>query len=166
MSGGHLSPGITIAAVLFKKFPPSKAAGYIIAQILGAFVACLVIYVQYHDLIKTISQALEAQGALDKINFTPQGIAGSFALYAPVGSSLGNVFLNEFVCVSAPRNLPIPLQLFTFMSDFHPRYGYLGLRRPNQLLRPYFSLFRGHRPRLCHDHLGLRSRGHCREHGS
>ena len=97
-----MSPGVTITAALFKKFPPLKAVRYVVAQILGAFVACLVIYVQYHDMIKNISNALETQGALDEINFTPQGIAGSFAFYAPVGSSLGNVFLNEFVCVSVP----------------------------------------------------------------
>jgi len=35
---------------------------------------------------------------LDKINFTPQGIAGCFALYAPVGVSLKYVFINEFIC--------------------------------------------------------------------
>lgn len=43
---------------------------------------------------------LEAAGVLDAINFTPQGIAGTFALYAPVGSSLRYVFFNEFICVS------------------------------------------------------------------
>jgi len=89
-------------AALFKGFPPLKAVRYIVAQILGAFVACLVIYVQYHDQIETITHVLEAQGALDRINFTPQGIAGSFALYAPAGSSLVYVFINEFVCVSTP----------------------------------------------------------------
>ena len=102
MSGAHLSPGITITAALFKGFPPLKAIRYVVAQILGSFVACLVIYVQYHDQIKAASQALETQGVLDHINFTPQGIAGTFALYPPTGSSLKYVFVNEFVCVSAP----------------------------------------------------------------
>jgi glycerol uptake facilitator-like aquaporin len=116
VSGGHLSPGITITAALFKGFPPLKAVRYVVAQILGSFVACLVIYVQYHNQIKTASQALEAEGVLDRINFTPQGIAGSFALYAPAGSSLGYVFINEFVCVSA--------------SDIHQSHSsYLPLRQ-------------------------------------
>ena len=100
MSGAHLSPGITIAATIFKGFPPLKAVRYIIAQILGAFIACLIVYVQYHDQIKSLTLVLEAEGALDKINFTPQGIAGTFALYAPVGASLRYVFFNEFICVS------------------------------------------------------------------
>ena len=103
VSGAHLSPAITILAALFKGFPPLKAVRYVIAQILGAFVACLVVYVQYHNQIKPLTLALEAEGVLDKINFTPQGIAGSFALYPPVGASLVYVFINEFVCVSAPN---------------------------------------------------------------
>ena len=37
--------------------------------------------------------------------FTPQGPAGIFALYAPAGSKLGQVFLNEFVCVCRRRTL-------------------------------------------------------------
>lgn len=98
VSGAHLSPGITIAATIFKGFPPLKAVRYIIAQILGAFIACLIVYVQYHDQIKALTLVLEAEGALDKINFTPQGIAGTFALYAPVGASLRYVFFNEFIC--------------------------------------------------------------------
>jgi len=98
VSGAHLSPGVTIAATIFKGFPPLKAVRYIVAQILGAFVACLVIYVQYHDQIKALTEALEVEGVLDEINFTPQGIAGCFALYAPAGASLRYVFFNEFIC--------------------------------------------------------------------
>ena len=101
VSGAHLSPAVTITFALFKGFPPVKAARYVVAQILGAFIACLLIYAQYHSQIKAITKVLELEGALDQINFTPQGIAGTFALYPPTGSSLGNVFLNEFVCVSA-----------------------------------------------------------------
>ena len=78
------------------------------AQILGAFVACLVIYVQYHSQIKAVTEVLELQGTLDQVNFSPQGIAGTFALYPPAGSSLGNVFLNEFVCVSARAPIFLP----------------------------------------------------------
>lgn len=118
MSGAHLSPGVTIVAALCKKFPPLKAVRYIIAQILGSFVACFVIYVQYHDHIKAVTLALEAEGVLDSINFTPQGIAGSFALYAPTGSSLGYVFVNEFVCVSAPSIHPLPCSYLLSRQTF------------------------------------------------
>lgn len=50
-SGGHFSPGVTITYMLFRKFPVKKGLRYIVAQILGSYVACLIIYVQYHHLI-------------------------------------------------------------------------------------------------------------------
>lgn len=118
VSGAHLSPGVTIAATIFKGFPPLKAARYIVAQILGAFVACLVVYAQYHDQIKALTQVLEAQGVLDEINFTPQGIAGTFALYAPVGASLKYVFFNEFICVSTS---PYPARYRVVTANFGDR---------------------------------------------
>lgn len=40
-----------------------------------------------------------ATGQWDEVAFTPKGPAGIFAVYVPVGSNLGNVFVNEFVCV-------------------------------------------------------------------
>ncbi len=40
-----------------------------------------------------------AKGVLDSVNFTPQGPAGIFGLYVAPGSKLGQVFLNEFLCV-------------------------------------------------------------------
>lgn len=43
--------------------------------------------------------ALEQAGKLAALQFTPSGTAGIFALYAPAGSNLGNVFANEFFCV-------------------------------------------------------------------
>jgi glycerol uptake facilitator-like aquaporin len=167
VSGGHLSPGITIAATIFKGFPPLKAVRYIIAQILGAFVACLVVYAQYHDQIKSLSAALEAQGVLDKINFTPEGIAGSFACYAPAGASLGYVFFNEFICVSTLRCPSFCYVLIYFGdTDFHPRYSRLGLHRPHEFLRPHLVHFGDYRFRLRHDHLGLRASWAFGQHGS
>jgi glycerol uptake facilitator-like aquaporin len=96
-SGGHFSPSVTLALVLFRGFPPMKALRYIIAQILGGYIAFLFIYVQYHDLIKTVEAALTAEGVFDSVNFSPQGMAGAFALYVSEGSNLHRVLLNEFV---------------------------------------------------------------------
>lgn len=41
-----------------------------------------------------------AKGVYDEIMFTSQGPGGIFGLYATPGASLGNIFVNEFVCVS------------------------------------------------------------------
>ncbi|KAL0577697.1 hypothetical protein V5O48_004301 [Marasmius crinis-equi] len=95
-SGGHFSPSITIALVLFKGFPVSKGARYIVSQILGCYVACLLVYVQYKVLLDECELALAQSGKLDLL-FTPQGPAGAFGLYLIPGSSLGRAFLNEFI---------------------------------------------------------------------
>jgi len=96
-SGGHFNPCVTIAFVVFKGFPPLKAVRYIAAQILGGYIACLLVYAQYKDLIIAVEEALAAKGALSAIQFTQAGPAGIFALYLPHGVTIGRVFLNEFV---------------------------------------------------------------------
>jgi len=119
-SGGHFNPCVSIAFVFFKGFPPLKALRYIVAQIFGGYVACLLIYAQYKDIFKVVSLGLEAQAgpAFDSIFFSSAGPAGIIVLYAPAGSNLARVFLNEFVtdvflglviwsCLD-PSNLLIP----------------------------------------------------------
>jgi len=96
-SGGHINPCITLAFALFRGFPWKKVPTYILSQILGAYVACLVIYLQYKDAIKGIEEVLIAKGAFNEIMFTPNGIAGAFALYPNPGKPLGIIFWNEFV---------------------------------------------------------------------
>ncbi|EIW63166.1 aquaporin-like protein [Trametes versicolor FP-101664 SS1] len=97
-SGGHFNPAMTIAFTLMGRCTWKKALRYFVAQILGAYVACLLIYVQWHDLIEEASEILAAAGKLDAVMFTANGPAGVFALYVPPGTNLGRVFLNEFVC--------------------------------------------------------------------
>lgn len=76
-------------------------------------------------------QALAAAGTLDSTLFTPNGPAGVFALYVTSGTNLGQVFLNEFVCVSAEysnrvssyeRSHTTPVSL----AGLHDRIGHLG----------------------------------------
>ncbi|KAA1467502.1 aquaporin-like protein [Dentipellis sp. KUC8613] len=96
-NGGHFNPAVTITAVLFKKYPVKTAARHIFAQILGGYIACLLIYLQWKQLITETEAGLAAKGKLDAIQFTPNGPAGIIAVYATPGSSLGIVFINEFV---------------------------------------------------------------------
>ncbi|KLO17199.1 aquaporin-like protein [Schizopora paradoxa] len=95
-SGGHLNPCVTIAFALYRGFPWRKVPRYIVSQILGAFVACFIIYLQWKGNIVAVEEALSAQGKLDAIQFTPSGPAGIFALYTTTGANLGYVLANEF----------------------------------------------------------------------
>ncbi|KAK7036137.1 aquaporin-like protein [Favolaschia claudopus] len=96
-SGGHFNPCITIVEMLFKGFPPLKGARYIVSQILGGYIACLLVYTQWSTLIKAVEAAIPPT-ALAAINFTPQGPAGILGLYVSPTASLGLAFLNEFIC--------------------------------------------------------------------
>jgi glycerol uptake facilitator protein len=46
-SGAHINPAVTIALATAGKFPWASVPGYIIAQILGAFVAGILVYLFY-----------------------------------------------------------------------------------------------------------------------
>ncbi|KAF7335690.1 Glycerol uptake [Mycena venus] len=117
-SGGHFNPvklplspssilqlsytiyaqAITITQLVFHRFPPLKGLRYLTAQILGGYIACLLVYVQYKTLIIEAELVLAAGGAAgEAIFYTPNGPGGIFALSLPTGSNLGRAFVNEFV---------------------------------------------------------------------
>jgi hypothetical protein len=68
-----------------------------ISQWLGGFIGYGFLYQQFSSVIKLIEEDMKAKGIYDQLMFTPNGVAGVFALYPDPKSSLGNVFLTEFV---------------------------------------------------------------------
>ncbi|KAF5359551.1 hypothetical protein D9756_003402 [Leucocoprinus leucothites] len=96
-SGGHFHPGVTIVHVIFRGFPVSKAFRYIVAQIFGGYLACMLVYYQWRPFVHEMVDGLAAAGE-EALMFTPNGPPGAFALYLPPGMTLGSIFLNEFVC--------------------------------------------------------------------
>jgi len=101
-SGGHFSPSITIAFTLFRGFPRLKALRYIVAQIIGAYLASCLVYYQWQPFIVEMEAALLSAGntVYNETMFTPNGPAGIFALYLAPGQKVGWAFLNECVnCV-------------------------------------------------------------------
>ncbi|KAL1739065.1 aquaporin-like protein [Schizophyllum fasciatum] len=97
-SSGHFHPAVTLIKIVFGGFPAHKGAAFIASQIFGGYIACLVVYAQFHNALVPLQESLEAAGKLAAINFTPSGPAGIFALYAQPGAHLGWVFFNEFIC--------------------------------------------------------------------
>ncbi len=52
ISGGHINPAVTIAQASIGMFPWSLVPGYIFAQIAGAFVGAVLVYLAYRDHFK------------------------------------------------------------------------------------------------------------------
>jgi MIP family channel proteins len=51
VSGAHLNPAVTVALAALRGFAWSKVAPYVLAQLLGAFVASVVVYLTYHEAL-------------------------------------------------------------------------------------------------------------------
>ncbi|OJA07799.1 hypothetical protein AZE42_03413 [Rhizopogon vesiculosus] len=114
-SGGHFNPSVTITFVVFRGFPKRKAARfvaivstkhidvtnaqarYIFAQILGAYITCMIVYVQWKDLLVIAENILIEKGLYDTVMFSSGGPAGVFGFYAAPSMNLLRVLLNEFV---------------------------------------------------------------------
>ncbi|MFZ4683392.1 MAG: MIP/aquaporin family protein [Terrimicrobiaceae bacterium] len=47
LSGAHLNPAVTLALAVFAGFPRGRVAGYMVAQLAGAFVAAAVLYLVF-----------------------------------------------------------------------------------------------------------------------
>lgn len=81
---------------------------YIVAQILGAYIAGIIVYGQYKNFIVLAEGVLAEAGLLESTQFTPNGPPGIFALYLSPEQSLGRAFLTEFVMVRYTGRPMIP----------------------------------------------------------
>jgi MIP family channel proteins len=51
VSGAHLNPAVTLALAAFRGFAWPKVAPYMLAQLAGAFVASVVVFLTYHEAL-------------------------------------------------------------------------------------------------------------------
>ncbi|KAF9507353.1 hypothetical protein BS47DRAFT_1321320 [Hydnum rufescens UP504] len=96
MGGSHLNPAVTLAFALWRGFPWSKVPHYVAFQLLGGYVASLLVYAQYRPYILPLEQGLIQAGKSAEI-FSALGTAGILAIYPSPGIPLRWVLLNEFV---------------------------------------------------------------------
>ncbi|MHB8863266.1 MAG: MIP family channel protein [Pirellulaceae bacterium] len=74
VSGAHLNPAVTLALAVRRRFPWSKLLPYCLAQLAGAFVASVIVYVTYRDALQVFD------GGVRHVLGT-QGTAGIWATY-------------------------------------------------------------------------------------
>ncbi|KAK9721479.1 glycerol channel [Basidiobolus ranarum] len=93
ISGAHLNPALTIALYLLKGFPLRKVPGYIISQILGAFVGAALVYSIFYPAIDNFDGGVrQVTGVL--------GSAGFFATYPLPYLNNGNALYTEILSTS------------------------------------------------------------------
>jgi MIP family channel proteins len=74
ISGAHLNPAVTFALAVLRRFSWRKVVPYILAQLAGAFVASVVVYITY------LAALDHFDGGVRQV-LGPQGTAGIWATY-------------------------------------------------------------------------------------
>ncbi|KAG8857962.1 hypothetical protein FRB96_005453 [Tulasnella sp. 330] len=116
-SGSHLSPGYTISFALYKGFPWRKVPQYILSQLLGAFLAALVVYGAYKQPLDAIIAKLQVSAPQDIYSAT--GPAGLFALLPMPDQGLGYAFMTEIFATTL-----LSIMVFTVLDMSNPFISY------------------------------------------
>jgi len=93
-SGGHFNPAITLCFAIWQGFPWKKVPYYIFAQILGSFIAGLVLVGQYHPQLTLLAAGMTAKGLDPNSLGGPGSVLCSFP--APTQTNYGYLFFIEF----------------------------------------------------------------------
>ncbi|KAG8935901.1 hypothetical protein FRC02_005656 [Tulasnella sp. 418] len=89
ISGGHLNPAVTLAQIVFRRFPLRKFPLYALAQTAGAFVGSLIVYANYW-------RAIDLYEGGRGIRTVP-GTASLFTTFPQAYLSAAGCFWDEFL---------------------------------------------------------------------
>merc|ERR1719378_86431 len=76
ISGGHINPAVSLALAVCDRFPWSKLPFYMLAQFVGAFMACAGVFGVYHDYLVHFSGS-------GRFTIGANATAGIFSTYPP-----------------------------------------------------------------------------------
>jgi glycerol uptake facilitator protein len=94
-SGGHLNPAVTLALAVRREFPWRRVAPYCVAQLAGAFVGALLVYVDYAEAFRAFEEAhgiVRGQLVAGRLAGPSAGGAGVFCTFPAFDVTWRNVF--------------------------------------------------------------------------
>ncbi len=107
-SGAHLNPAVTLSLAVFRGFPWSKVAPYVLAQLVGAFLGAALVYVNYLPAFHHVDPELKTTASVFT-TFPAFPEAWPFSLFDQV---IGTALLVGLIFViTEPRNPTIPVGL-------------------------------------------------------
>ena len=105
VSGAHLNPAVTLALAVFRGFPWSKTAPYLLAQLAGAFAGAALVYANYFPAFHAVDPGLENTARVFT-TFPAFPEAWAFGLLDQViGTAL---LVGLILAITDPRNPTIP----------------------------------------------------------
>lgn len=93
ISGAHINPAVTLGFALYGGFPWKKVPGYMISQVVGAFVGAALVYVLYYPVINAF------HAAHDTTRSGPGGAdtAAAFFTFPSEHITTGHAFVDEII---------------------------------------------------------------------
>lgn len=97
VSGCHANPAVTLALWIFRGFPARKVIPYFVAQVVGAFLGAVVVYILFYPVIDNYNAVHHLTRAVDGmptagVFFTHPGLANS-----PLHALVDQIILTAFL---------------------------------------------------------------------
>jgi MIP family channel proteins len=114
ISGGHLNPAVTVSLAVLRGFPWIRVGPYVLAQVVGAFLASAVVFATYREALDTFDHGIRAVGG-------DTGTAGIWATYPQAYLSLAGGFVDQVVGTAL-----LIMGIFAITDPRNAVPGYLG----------------------------------------
>jgi glycerol uptake facilitator protein len=118
ISGAHLNPAVTLALAVRGKLPWNKVLPYWLAQLLGAFIAALILYFVYQGAIANAAAGKNVADAVGGVFYTsPKTFVGTFGAFCDefIGTAL---LVGLIFAITDGRNQPIQGNLNPLIIGF------------------------------------------------
>ncbi len=118
ISGAHLNPAVTLSLAATGRHPWNKVLPYWLAQVLGAFVAAMILYFVYQGAIVNATGAKNVADAVGGVFYTsPKAFVGTFGAFGDefIGTAL---LVGLILAIVDGRNQPVQANLNPLIIGF------------------------------------------------